>query len=232
MIDEEQYVPLSLPSKGLIYEGVNINDIMIRPFKGRDEELVAELTLENVKKKFVTIIKNVIQGIEPEKLTAGDAKYIMLWEAINSYTQDYPIKIICENCLQEIQVVVDLSKINSVELPDDFKQPFDIQLSNKIVRLRLLTLADEVAIFDWTRTGKSAYLCSYARSIVDESTTLIDKIKMLEDMNTRDLNAIKNFHKKYDHGPDMEVPYTCSLCDYGGKIVLPFRLDRLLSFRE
>ena len=232
MNDKEQYVPLLLPSKGLTYEDTDMDKIRIRPFKGKDEALIAELALENWKKKFVTIISNVIQGIEPEKLTSGDAKYVMLWEAINSYNQDYPIKLVCENCLQEIQVVGDLGKINSIELPDDFKQPIEIELSGRTIQLRLLTLGNEIASFDWASKGKSAYLYSYALSIVDEKTTIVDKMKLLEDLSTWDLNEIKEFHIKYEHGPDMEVPYTCPLCDYEGKLVLPFRYDRLFSFNK
>ena len=232
MSSREQYIPITLPSKCLTYEGVDVDSIRIRPFKGRDEALVAELTLENLKKKFVAIIENVIQGIEPEKLTSGDAKHIILWEAINSYNRDYPIQIVCENCLQKVQIVCDLGKINSVELPNDFNQPVEKKLSDKTVRLRLLTIADEIASFDWAKAGKSTYLYSYALSIVDKDTTTLEKIEMLADMNTEDLNEIKRFHAKYEHGPDMKVPYTCPLCGYEGKLVLPFRLDRLLEFRE
>ncbi|MHA1592009.1 MAG: hypothetical protein ACTSUP_06025 [Candidatus Heimdallarchaeaceae archaeon] len=230
-MNEEQYVSIPLPSKGLAYEDVDVNDIKIRPFKGKDEALIAELTLENLKKKFVTIIENVVKGILPEKLTSDDARYIMLWEAINSYNQDYPIRLVCENCLQKIQIVGDLGKINNVELPDDYKQPVEVKLSDKIVKLRLLTLGDEVVSFDWMKNGRSAYLHSYALSIVDMGTVL-EKIEMLEDMSTEDLNEIRKFHLKYRHGPDMKIPYTCSFCDYEGKIELPFRLDRLFSFGE
>ena len=232
MSSREQYIPITLPSKCLTYEGVDVNSIKIRPFKGRDEALIAELTLENLKKKFVTIIENVVQGIEPEKLTSGDAKHIILWEAINSYNRDYPIQIACENCLQKVQIVCDLGKINSVELPNNFSQPAEVKLSDKTIRLRLLTIADEIASFDWAKVGKSTYLYSYALSIVDEDTTIPAKIAMLEDMSPADLNEIRKFHTKYNHGPDMEVPYTCPLCNYEGKLVLPFRLDRLLEFRE
>jgi len=231
-MSEEQYIPLPLPSKGLAYLNIDMDKIKIRPFKGKDESLIAEITSENLKKKFVTIIKNVIRGIEPKDLTSGDVKYILLWEAINSYTQDYPVKLVCENCLQEVQITCDLGKINNVELPDNFKQPFDQQLSGKMVQLRLLTLGDEIAAIDWARQGKSVYLYGYARSIVDENINIIEKIKMLEDMSTKDLNEIRKFHTKYSHGPDMKISYTCPLCDYEGKTVLPFRADELLSFSE
>lgn len=231
-MSREQFIPITLPSKCLIYEDVDPNSIKIRPFKGRDEALVAELTLENLKKKFVTIIENVIQGIQPERLTSGDAKYIILWEAINSYTRDYPVEVVCEHCLQKIRVVCDLGKINSVELPDDFVQPVETKLSDRTVNLRLSTIADEIAIFDWTNSGQSAYLYSFALSIVDETTTIPEKLLMLEEMSPADLNEIRKFHKQYEHGPDMEVPYSCSLCNYEGKLVLPFQLDRLLEFGE
>lgn len=232
MKSREQYIPISLPSKCLIYEDVDADSIRIRPFKGRDEALVAELNLENLKKKFVTIIENVIQGIEAKKLTSGDAKHILFWQAINSYNRDYPIKLVCEHCLQKIQVVCDLGKVNSVELPDNFIQPVEVKLSDRVVNLRLLTVADEIASFDWAKAGKSTYLYSYALSIVDESTDILKKMEMLENMSPADLNEIRKFHVKYEHGPDMEVPYTCPICSYEGKLVLPFRSDELLSFRE
>lgn len=231
-MSREQFIPITLPSKCLTYEDVGADSIKIRPFKGRDEALIAELTLVNLKKKFVTIIENVLQGIEPERLTSGDAKYVILWEAINSYNRDYPVEVICEHCLQKIQVVCDLGEINSIELPETFTQPVETKLSDKTVDLRLLTIADEIAAFDWASAGKSAYLYSFALSIVDENTTIPDKIAMLENMSPADIHEIRKFHTKYNHGPDMEVSYACSLCGYEGKLVLPFQLDRLLEFRE
>jgi len=229
---EEQFVTITLPSKGLAYEDPSTGTIQVRPFKGRDEALLAELTLDNAKKKFVTIIKNVIKGIDPEKLTSGDVQYILLWQAINSYNRDYPIQLVCEHCLKNIQVVCDLSKINSVELSDDFVQPIVVKLSNRTVQLRLLTLNDEISEFDWSVQGKSTYFYLYALSIVDEKMDLLAKLSMLEDMSPSDLNVIRETLKKYDHGPDMITPYICPLCEYEGKIELPFRYEKLFSFSK
>lgn len=231
-MSEEQYISITLPSKCLLYEDVDVGDIKIRPFKGKDEVLIAELTLDNLKKKFVAIVENVLQGIEPEKLTSGDMKYVILWETINSYTRDYPIRITCEHCLQSIRVICDLSKINSVDLPADFSQPVEIKLSDRKLNLRIQTVADEMATIDWTKSGKSAYLYSLALTIVDETTPLLEKLRILENMSPIDINEIKKFQDKYDHGPDMEVPYQCPLCEYEGKLVVPFRIDTLFSFRE
>ena len=88
-MEKELFVPVSLPSKCLTYEGVDPDSIKIRAFKGREEELLAELNLSNLPKKLLTIIENVVQGIEVKKLTSGDARFIMMWEAINSYSSEF-----------------------------------------------------------------------------------------------------------------------------------------------
>lgn len=235
MNTNDNYFSVSLPSKGLVYEDINVNDIKIRPFKGKDEALLVELNPENIKKKIVTIFENILQGIQPEKLTSGDVLYLLLWEALNSYDQNYPIQLTCENCLQKTSVVCDISKINSVELPDDFKQPMAIKLSDKTIHLRLLTLQDEILSFTWSKQTGSSYLYMYALSFVDQGdtpTTIPMRMEMLENMSTTDFQLIKDFHEKYAHGPDMESPYKCSICSYEGKIVLPFRFEVLFSFSK
>jgi hypothetical protein len=225
----EQYVPIQLPSKCLAYDNVDASKIVIRTFKGSDEQLITELNIDNIKKKFLSIIAGVIKGIEPGKLTSGDAKHIMLWEAINSYDQYYPITIMCEECLQKINITADMGKIDSKELPDDFKQPVEVKLSDRVVKLKLLTLDDEIAALDYEKQTGSSYLYNLALSIVDELPA-IGRMKVLEDMKLSDLNKIKKFQMDYTHGPDMIAPYKCPQCGFEGKLVLPFRFDKLFSF--
>ena len=193
----------------------------------KDEELLSELTVSNTKKKFLTVISNCLQGIEPTKLTSGDVKHIMLWEAISSYTPTLPLKLKCEACYQDIDITVDLRKINSVELPSDFKQPQDIQL-DKMAKIRLATLADEIAIVDYAMLGQSSYLYSFALTLIDNNS-IIDTLNYISALPTQELAKIKEWHKKYQHGPDMLAPYKCPLCDWEGNVEIPFRLDRLFQ---
>lgn len=230
-MSEDKFVTIPLPSGGKTYDDIG-SEIKIRPFVGKDEALIAELNTANVKKKFITIVSNVIKDVDPTKLTSGDAKYIMLWEAINSYDRNYPISLVCENCTKNIDVVCDLGKINSKELPEDYKQPIDVTLSDRIIKLRVLTMGDEVSAVDWIAAGKSTYLYMYALSWVDDKLDLPAKLAVLEEMSTNDINEIRKFHEKYMHGPDMISTYKCPLCGYEGKIELPFQYDVLFSFSE
>ena len=43
----EQYIPIKLPSKGLAYKDVDMSKIKIRTFKAKDEQLIAELNIDN-----------------------------------------------------------------------------------------------------------------------------------------------------------------------------------------
>ena len=60
---EEQFIPITLPSKCKSYQNIDPAKIAIRPFKGKDEALIAELTLDNIKKKLSVIFKNIFSLI-------------------------------------------------------------------------------------------------------------------------------------------------------------------------
>jgi len=224
------YIPITLPSKGLAYKDVDLNSIKIRTFQGAEAELLDQLNMDNSKKKFLTIIENVLQGIDPSKLTSGDAMYIMLWEAINTYGKDYPINIVCENCLQESKITADLSKINSVELADNYVQPFEAITSDETFSLRLPTLQDEINALDYIKSGRSIYLYSLAQTIVNNKNVLAN-LDTLKGMELSDIHIIEQALEKHAHGPDMEASYTCPLCEFKGNTLVPFRFEGLFSFR-
>jgi len=225
------FVPLNLPSDLKPYQDIGSEGIRVRVLKGKDQQLIAEMSTSNLKKKLLILLSDTIQGIDPLKLTSGDVNYIILWQAINSYGSKYPIpKLVCEECLISSTISVDLNDISSTDLSDDFAGLYSIGLSDKIVKMRCMTLADEMAILDYSKSGESTYLFQYAQVLVDD-TNVIERTKMLEELNVKELNTIISTFDKMKHGPDMVVSYTCPKCAYEGKVELPFRPLDLLSPR-
>ena len=219
-----------LPSRHLVYD-VDPAAISIRVLKGKDEKLIAEMTYENSARKLLSVLKNVLAGIDPEKLTLGDEKYIMLWLTINSYTPVTPLEFVCEGCMQKIQRDINLSELEVKELPEGFKEPYPVKLSEgTVVNLRLLRTGDEIKILDYEKKDSSAWLYRYALSIVDDKVNIVDKVQMLENMNACDLALIRAFHEKYDHGPIMESKYECPKCGFEGVVTVPFRLELFFPF--
>jgi hypothetical protein len=227
----DNYIPINLPSKCLAYTGVDASTIQIRTLKGRDEKLIAEISTDNFDKKANLLLGSVLKGIEPTKLTIGDRLALILWETINSYGKDFPIESECEHCWQKSEYNIDLSKLDNVTLPDDYKQPYEVKLSDsgKLVKLRLLTVDDLLKVSEIDKLGQNVWLYRYALSIVDDKG-IWDRVEFLEELSVRDLATIRAFHEKFIHGPKMETTYECPKCGGGGVLPIPFRLEMLLPY--
>jgi len=221
----DNYVPIRLPSKCLPYEGVNPDDVKIRAYQGRDEIFLAEITPINIEQKFLQVLNNVLRGIDPQKLTLGDRLYIIVWECINSYTEIVRVKDICSYCFKEAEFSVDLRELEVIELPDNYKQPYEVKLpSGKVVHLRLLTVKDEIEAQNFERGNDSSFLYKLARSIVDDRNVL-ERMRDLENMSAKDITVIRAFHEKFYHGPEMKAKVKCPNCGEEDEISVPFRLD-------
>ena len=229
----EEFIHVDLPSRGLAYPGVDMSKVAIRTLTGKEEKLLAEMTSDNLEKKFLAVLKNVLQGMDPIKLTVGDRLYLIVWEAINSYTQKIDFDHICGICYQKIQTSADLSKLNIKELPKTYKEPYEVSLSNdKLIHLRLATVQDEINIADFEKRGESSYLYRFALTIVD-NTDVVERMKFLEGLSGRDFVKIRAFQNKFYHGPDMTIKnHECELCGGVEDIPVPFRIGLLFQSGE
>lgn len=230
---EENYLPLNLPSKGLPYQDLpnfNLSEVKIRTLKGKDEKLLAELTYDNFERKFLVVLRNIVKGIDPEKLTIGDRLYILIWEAINSYSKDFDVEHTCENCFEKIISTIDLSSLEVIELPSDFKEPYSIKLSNgDTINVRLFRVEDEIKISDYEKTNNPSWVYRYALALIDDKG-IWDRVNYLENLDVKDFAKIRAFHDKFYHGPKMEAKYVCQKCGGSGLVPVPFRIEMLFPY--
>jgi hypothetical protein len=228
---------LQLPSKGKVYQ-VPLESITVRSLKGGDEKLLSDLTLDNLEKKYLLLLKNriknglpVVSGIEPEKLTLGDRLYILLWLRIQSYSAIFKAELVCQYCFEKIKVDIDLQKIEEKTLDENFKEPYEIVLKDgSKVNLRLFRIEDEIKVAEREKKDgtEKTYLYKLALSIVDDKS-IPERIDYLENLDVKDLSLIKKFHEDFDHGPKInEVAYDCPKCKEAGQLALPFRPQFLI----
>lgn len=232
-VGEQPIGVLALPSRFRVYD-IQPSAIRLRTFKGKDEKLIASLTHENFESKFIEILSNVLEGLNPRDLTIGDRLYIMLWETINSYVKFCTLDHQCSNCFEKNQYDVDLSLLNVVELPDDFKEPYTIKVSGgKTINLRLMRVKDEEKAKDFEKnTKQSSWLYRYALTIVDDKMNDYEKMAMLEEMPAIDIALIRAFHEKFYHGPKMEVTVECKKCGASEVAPVPFRIELFFPYGE
>jgi len=231
---EEKWLPVNLPSKCLTYEGVDKSKILIRPLKGKDEKLISEISGDNFEKKFLAVLRSVIQGVDVEKLTLGDRLFVAIWEAMNSYSPNFTLKHECEHCWKTSEFVVDLSKLDVTELPDNFKQPYEIKLPKcgDVVKVRLLTVNDMIKVDEMDKSGQNVWLYRYALALTYPELNSFQKVEYLENLSVSDLAIIRAFHDKFFHGPKMEYKYECPECGGTGVMPVPFRIEMLFPYGE
>jgi len=224
---------ISLPSKRLPY-GEKVTDVSLSPFSGREEMLIAEITNDNFYKKFVTVFKNVLTGIDPIDLTVGDMLYLLIWEAINSFSKEYKVTYTCSTCLTTNEAVIDLSKFEKIELPDSYKEPYAITLSDgKVLNLRLQRVSDEIKIVDYEKNQQNSWMFRYALTIVDgekKTMDIVEKMEYLKSLSTKDTSMIRAFQEEFKHGLDMRQNCTCKNCDALELVACPFQLDMVFPF--
>jgi hypothetical protein len=225
------FVKVELPSKGRVYEKFDATKVMVRPMRGKDEKIVAELSYDNFDRKFNALLKNVFVGVDTEKLTSGDRGYLVMWLVINSYSKDKVFEGYCQHCGAKVSLNVDLSKLDSTELPDDFKTPYPITLSDgTVIYVNLITCEDEIRLADMEKAYGENWLRRWALSISGDEQTFEQKLKFVEELPTRDLAKIRAFHEKFFHGPVMEWDYTCKDCGGAGRMAIPFQREWLFPY--
>ncbi len=224
----ETFLPIQLPSKCLPYPDIKPSDVMVRPYNGEDEMLLAQINPANLGRNFLSVMQRTVKGIDPARLTLGDRFYMIIWQYINSYCEKIKVKGVCSHCMNPVEFDVDLRKLNVTTLPDSYHQPVPVVLpvSSKTVNLRLLTVADEIEVEKYQQQVGDAYLYRWARSI-DGVDPVAQTIEM-KSWPTRDTARVRLFHEEMDHGPDSVTTLPCPKCKQEEEVPVPFRLDLLL----
>jgi hypothetical protein len=217
----EIFTPINLPSKCVQY--VN-KEVRIRPYKGEEENSLAQMGTENINAKYQVILERVLQGVKPSELTLGDHQYVILWEFINSYMAEIPVDFTCSHCLKFVRTKVNLNTINCIDPPAGFSVPYSLTAGDKNVLVRLMNMGDVVASQEYQKTHDDVHTYQYARTIVDDNLSIEAKMKLLSE-NLSLLARIRAWHEKYYFGPDMKVQASCKSCGKEDVVNIPFQFD-------
>jgi len=228
----DDFVPINLPSKCFTYTNqdgskIDPSSVLARSYQGRDELYLSQINPSNLERNYLEVLKSILQGIDPLQLTLGDRLYLIIWEYVNSYDCMMRVKTICPYCLSEIEVEVDLRNLETVDLPDNYEQPYEITLpiSKEKIQLRLLTVEDEIEVERFSKKNKKeANLYRYARTIVS-SPDVMSRMKRLSSMKAKDYLTVVSFQDKFFHGPEMKTKFTCTndACGEEDVLDIPFR---------
>lgn len=231
---------ITLPSNGYFYEADNplsSGQIEIRYPTAKDEDI---LTSKNLIQKGVVIDKFlqaiIVTPVNYDSLLLGDKNGIMIAARILAYGKDYEASLKCEACGETVDDVIDLSLLESKEL--DFESmargnkeiEFTLPVSNKNIKLKLLTQADANAIeFELKsakkftkRSGVNKEITTRLRYAIIEVEGDRDKNKIrafVEELYSQDSLAIRG--KLNEITPDIETDFNFSCDACGNEEVVP-----------
>ena len=140
----------TLPSKGRL-DNVS-SEIVIRSMTTQEEKLRLGSTGRFFKTMSEIIDKCVVspENFHSYDLTINDFVFLLYKLRIVSYGNNYKVSLTCPECGKSFTTDQDLDKLNVVELPEEFSEPYDIgklPRSKKKIGIKLLRTKeiDEIA---------------------------------------------------------------------------------------
>jgi hypothetical protein len=215
---------LDLPSGGKIYpkeSPLSSGQITIKYMTAKEEDILASTNLIRkgivLDKLFESII---VDNVNPNDIIIGDKNAIVLATRLLGYGADYPISFYSSKTGEQIDAVVDLSKVQTKEVDTSIfnnKNEFEFTLpsNGKKITFKLLTHGDELAIqkdidaLEKLNKDSSFEITTRLRHMiksVDGNNDISAISKFVNGMLAKDSKAFRNYVKSIS--PDIDMVFT------------------------
>lgn len=242
--------PVDLPSGGRFYSSESARAVL-QMIRGEQEALIADANPQT----FPAILDQVLQTLAAEKpvddwseLLIGDKYALMFYARQVSYGNNYAFHLTCPNCKGVNHIQVDIREAvqmrEGVTLTEDQKasgevsEPFNVSLphSGKQIQFRLLRVADERKMVRFVRDyrknfpgkGDPTYLFTLAQGLVSvdgQPTDFTTALSFVQNAVSLDTVAMRDALDENDVGPELELDFTCQLCQFYFYQMLPLDVD-------
>lgn len=238
------YDEVQLPSKSKFYTTIP-PIIHVRPMTGAEENILATPRFVKRGKAIDKIFENVIrESIDTSELLTIDRTYLLIFLRGISYTPEYDVEVVCEECDTKFNSMIDLNNMEMEMCPADFgpeKLKGVLPRSGFKYKYRLATGEDEQSITrhramrikeygdqqeDDTLLYRSALLLeSIEMEGVDSITNKQDLLMLLKSLPVQDVNYIRNVINEPPFGVDTNVGLVCPACNAEFEIALPMEAN-------
>jgi hypothetical protein len=213
-----------LPCGHLDGDGNLIKDVVIREFKGVEEDILASDKLQaNQKMEMVltnTLVKlgsisdqEALAAILP-KLPVGDRVFLLLSARRTTLGDTFPYVTKCPECKHKELFMVDLDELTIQPMPDPTKRVFDGEIpGGHTVRWHVMTgeRENKISAFPLAQRKSAAVsLAILARlELLDDKPVNLPQIQQLS-MGQR--NALRDMFSECEGGVDTSVSFDCPNC--------------------
>lgn len=217
---------VTLPSKGLIYNGAIPAEVSLRGMTTRDEKILYASMGSNV---FQKILKSCItdpKDMDINKLIASDELFLVLQLRMITYGPEYKVEAQCPRCGETNIYTVMLNELDVNYLDDDFTEPIEAKLPRSGDTLSLKILRNEDSEFvdryakKFAKTFNqnvreveyTAQIAKYITAINGKTVDFETAIDYVNNMVSRDSAEIRSAMNKILVGVDTRVTVNCNSC--------------------
>lgn len=210
---------IKLPSAGR-FGGVE--EVTIRNLTGADEKLIYSGVTENSIDK---LLKRCI--VEPANIVVADLceqdkYYILLQIRILTFGSTYSFTTKCPECGTKVKVDMDLDDLEVFFADEELEKLMTVELSSgEKVEFKVLTSKDINEVNNMVSRLKAGNdrgtqlflrLASVIKAVDGKEMSLIEKQKWLEEMSSRETNALWKAFSQIKLGVNMNTYMQCPVC--------------------
>lgn len=203
---EQKYVTVRLPSNGVFYE----KEVEIRPYTFEDERQALDLKVKT--SDFMNVLfDRCIEGISVKDMVPIDRNYLIFKIKQITSGLEVALDVVCNECEQKHNLNVDLSRLETVDLPEDFEIPIRVMLPEiqKEAVVVPMKVSDEKMAFSFDQLGKNIW--KFVQSIhgVDDPSIIREVIDKLP---IKDVHEMMKYITLSDFGISPQVNILCDSC--------------------
>ena len=217
---------VTLPSRGIIYNGTIPAEISIRGMNTRDEKILYAAQGANVFKKLLKSCITDPKDIDINKLIAPDELFLVLQLRMITYGPEYKVEAACPHCGAVSTYKVMLNDLDVNYLEDDFKEPIEVHLpmSGHDLSLKILRNEDSDFIDRYSKkfakqfninareVEYTARIAKYITAIDGKAVDFESAIDFVNNMRSRDNAEIRSVMGRILVGVDTRVTVDCASC--------------------
>lgn len=218
---------VTLPSKGIIYNGAIPAEVSLRGMTTRDEKILYASQGGNVFKKLLKSCITDPKDLDTNKLIASDELFLVLQLRMITYGPEYKVEAQCPHCGKTNTYKLMLNELDINYLDDNFKEPITVKLPRSGHTLELKILRNEDSEFVERYSKKfakqfnlsvrevefTARLAKYILSIDGHKVDFETAIDFVNNMMSRDTAEIRSAMSKILVGVDTRVSVDCLSCN-------------------
>ena len=236
---------INLPSGGKYYpKGHPLREngglLELKYMTAKEEDILTSTNLIQNGTVIDKLLESLVvhEGVKAVDLTTGDVNAVLLASRVLAYGKDYNVKFECQECQSPIEVVVDLTQLES---PDELLDADDsghchfttdngLEIVIKpLLRGEELTIERNNKIVD-TKYNKraSSEVTSRLKTIIVSINGETDKnvlMSMIDNLVVADTKKIREELVKINPTVDTMLEFTCENCSHTMKGGMPIGVD-------